>query len=171
MAVLPSVLAMLDLDRPRGTWLLEHPRGEAGSRDRRALRNNMVVPAAKRASLEPVTTHDLRHTAASLAIAAGADVKMIQAMLGHASATLTMDTYGHLFEGGLDGVQPRRRACSPINSATQAVLSPLTEVDDPVRSCGNLMANPVVHHRCGQPRQVLHLANREPGHAFQGLLE
>lgn len=51
-----------------------------------------------------MTTHDLRHTAASLAIAAGADVKMVQAMLGHASVTLTMDTYGHLFEGGLDGV-------------------------------------------------------------------
>ena len=29
---------------------------------------------------------------------------MVQATLGHASATLTMDTYGHLFEGGLDGV-------------------------------------------------------------------
>ncbi|MBB1512026.1 tyrosine-type recombinase/integrase [Tessaracoccus sp. MC1627] len=102
--ILPSVLAMLDLDRPRGRWLLEHPRGEAGSRDRRALRNNVVAPAAARAGLGAVTTHDLRHTAASLAIAAGADVKMVQAMLGHASATLTMDTYGHLFEGGLDGV-------------------------------------------------------------------
>lgn len=102
--VLQSVLAMLDLERPRGQWLLEHPRGDAGSRDRRALRNNVIVPAAKKAGLGSVTTHDLRHTAASLAIAAGADVKMVQAMLGHASATLTMDTYGHLFEGGLDGV-------------------------------------------------------------------
>ena len=45
--VLPSVLEMLDLDRPRGQWLLEHPRGDAGSRDRRALRNNMIVPAGE----------------------------------------------------------------------------------------------------------------------------
>ena len=36
-----------------------------------------------------VTTHDLRHTAASLAIAAGADVKMVQAMLGHADLGTT----------------------------------------------------------------------------------
>ena len=105
--VLPSVLAMLDLDRPRGRWLLEHPRGEAGSRDRRALRNNVVAPAAARAGLGAVTTHDLRHTAASLAIAAGADVKMVQAMLGHGSAAMTLDLYGHLWAGGLDGVAAR----------------------------------------------------------------
>ena len=48
--------------------------------------------------------HELRHTAASLAIAAGADVKVVQQMLGHASATMTMDTYGHLFDNRLDEV-------------------------------------------------------------------
>jgi integrase len=41
----------------------------------------------------------MRHTAASLAIAAGASVKGVQSMLGHASATLTLDRYGHLFDG------------------------------------------------------------------------
>jgi hypothetical protein len=40
--------------------------------------------------------HDLRHTAASLAIAAGAHPKQIQEMLGHSSITLTLDRYGHL---------------------------------------------------------------------------
>ena len=48
--------------------------------------------------------HQLRHTAASLAIAAGADIKVVQQMLGHASATMTLDTYGHLFEDRLDEV-------------------------------------------------------------------
>jgi len=48
--------------------------------------------------------HELRHIAASPAIAAGADVKVVQQMLGHASATMTMDTYGHLFENRLDEV-------------------------------------------------------------------
>lgn len=43
-----------------------------------------------------VTPHKLRHTAASLAIASGADVNVVQTMLGHKSATLTLDTYGHL---------------------------------------------------------------------------
>jgi len=48
--------------------------------------------------------HQLRHTAASLAIASGADVKVVQQMLGHGSATMTLDTYGHLFDDRLDEV-------------------------------------------------------------------
>jgi integrase len=51
-----------------------------------------------------VTPHDLRHTAASLAIAAGANVKAVQRMLGHASAAMTLDTYADLFEDDLDQV-------------------------------------------------------------------
>ena len=49
-----------------------------------------------------LTPHDLRHTAASLAIQAGANVKAVQRMLGHATATLTLDRYGHLFDDDLD---------------------------------------------------------------------
>jgi integrase len=48
--------------------------------------------------------HELRHTAASLAIASGADVKVVQQMLGHSSAAATMDVYGHLFSDRLDEV-------------------------------------------------------------------
>ncbi|GAA1980391.1 hypothetical protein GCM10009799_01910 [Nocardiopsis rhodophaea] len=51
-----------------------------------------------------LTPHKLRHTAASLAIAAGADVKVVQTMLGHATATMTLDRYGHLFPDRLDEV-------------------------------------------------------------------
>ena len=46
----------------------------------------------------------MRHTAASLAIAHGADIKVVQQMLGHHSATMTMDTYGHLFDNRLSEV-------------------------------------------------------------------
>ena len=49
-----------------------------------------------------VTPHDLRHTAASLAISAGANVKAVQTMLGHASAVLTLDTYADLFPDDLE---------------------------------------------------------------------
>lgn len=41
--------------------------------------------------------HDLRHYFASLLIASGANVKVVQARLRHASATTTLDVYGHLF--------------------------------------------------------------------------
>ena len=45
----------------------------------------------------PLRVHDLRHTAASLAIRAGGSIKSLQMQLGHQSATLTLDRYGHLF--------------------------------------------------------------------------
>ena len=55
-------------------------------------------------TFERVTIHDLRHTAASLAISAGANVKAVQRMLGHASAAMTLDTYADLFDDDLDAV-------------------------------------------------------------------
>jgi integrase len=48
---------------------------------------------ADRAGLPPIRLHDLRHGAASLALAAGADLKVVQDMLGHSSIVLTADTY------------------------------------------------------------------------------
>lgn len=63
---------------------------------------------AERKLLPPVmprvTPHDLRHTAASLAISSGANVKAVQHMLGHASAAMTLDTYADLFDDDLDAV-------------------------------------------------------------------
>lgn len=41
--------------------------------------------------------HDLRHYLASLLIASGSDVKVVQARLRHASATTTLNTYAHLW--------------------------------------------------------------------------
>jgi len=46
--------------------------------------------------LPKLTVHDLRHTHASLLLAAGVDVKVIQERLGHASAMVTLNTYAHL---------------------------------------------------------------------------
>jgi len=70
-------------------------------------RRRVFDPAVARTGLDGVTPHSLRHSAASLAIAAGASVKAVQAMLGHASATLTLDRYGHLFPDELDAVAER----------------------------------------------------------------
>jgi integrase len=55
-------------------------------------------------SFPSITPHDLRHTAASLAISAGANVKAVQRMLGHAKASMTLDTYADLFDTDLDDV-------------------------------------------------------------------
>ncbi len=103
--LVPRVLDMLDLERPKREPLLVHPRGNRMRPD--TFRWQVVLPAARRAGIEGLTTHDLRHTAASLAIRSGADVKMVQEMLGHASAAMTLDLYGHLFHSGLDDVATR----------------------------------------------------------------
>ena len=60
--------------------------------------------AVERSSVPRVTIHDLRHTAASLAISAGVNVKALQRMLGHASAAMTLDVYSDLFDDDLDAV-------------------------------------------------------------------
>ncbi len=51
-----------------------------------------------------VRVHDLRHTCASLAIRSGANVKVVQKLLGHKTATLTLDRYGHLYPDDLETV-------------------------------------------------------------------
>lgn len=67
---------------------------------------NPAIEAARAvdAGFLDATPHDLRHTAASLAISARANVKAVQTMLGHKSAALTLDTYSDLFPADLDGV-------------------------------------------------------------------
>lgn len=60
--------------------------------------------AVKRASIPRITPHDLRHSAASFAVSAGANVKAVQKMLGHSSAAMTLDVYADLFDGDLDSV-------------------------------------------------------------------
>lgn len=51
--------------------------------------------------------HDLRHTTASIAISAGANVKAVQKLLGHKDAKETLNTYASLFERDLDEVADR----------------------------------------------------------------
>jgi len=53
----------------------------------------------KRAGLDNVRFHDLRHTFASLMLLRGAKPKVISEALGHASVAFTMDVYSHIIEG------------------------------------------------------------------------
>lgn len=50
----------------------------------------------KKIGLPDVRFHDLRHTYAVLAIKSGDDIKTVQENLGHATATFTLDVYGHV---------------------------------------------------------------------------
>jgi integrase len=70
-------------------------------------RQRVWDPAVAAAGLTGLTPHDLRHTAASLAIASGASVKHVQRMLGHKDAAMTLNVYASLFEDDLDDVSDR----------------------------------------------------------------
>jgi hypothetical protein len=65
-------------------------------------------PAARAAGLPAaLRVHDLRHTCASLLIREGASIKAVQHHLGHKSASITLDRYGHLFPEELDHLADR----------------------------------------------------------------
>jgi integrase len=81
-------------------WLFGAPRG--GPLGEANWKRSVGWTAACRAIGRPTfRVHDLRHTCASLWLAAGADPKVVQRILGHASAAMTMDLYGHLIDQNL----------------------------------------------------------------------
>jgi integrase len=59
-------------------------------------------PLLKRAGLPAIRLHDLRHTCATILLVAGKHPKYVQELLGHASISITLDTYSHVIEG-MDG--------------------------------------------------------------------
>ncbi|WP_228373535.1 site-specific integrase [Demequina gelatinilytica] len=110
---IPNELA-LELSKGVGerTWMLEDALGvQAGTwaveRAVRAARKAAGLPEAFR-------YHDLRHYFASLLIASGCDVKVVQARLRHASATTTLNTYAHLWP---DAEESTRAAVAVVLAA------------------------------------------------------
>ncbi len=88
-------------DRDLEDWLLpdEHDNVWTAARWRRVWASMTTA-----AGLEGIDTYTLKHTAASMAIASGADPKTIQRMLGHRTAAMTLDIYGHLWDEHLDAL-------------------------------------------------------------------
>lgn len=66
------------------------------AQDANNLRARVLKPAAKRAGLEAIGFHTLRHTFASALIARGATIVQVQRALGHATAAFTLTVYAHL---------------------------------------------------------------------------
>lgn len=89
-------------------------------------------PAVVRAGLPPETRfHDLRHTYASLMIAAGVNPKRLSVWMGHTTVSLTMDRYGHLYDDEsapavLDALcaRPSAEPDSDSTTASVTVLKP-----------------------------------------------
>jgi integrase len=53
-------------------------------------------PLRERAELPDIRFHELRHSAATLYLARGVNLKIVQEILGHANISVTMDTYSHV---------------------------------------------------------------------------
>ena len=70
----------------------------------------------------------LRHTTASVWLAAGADPKVVQRVLGHATASMTMDLYGHLVDGNL---WQAARMVGGISGAAESPEPHDQETEDP----------------------------------------
>ena len=60
------------------------------------VRTRSFHPLLEKAGLPRIRFHDLRHTAATLLLAAGENPKVIQEMLGHSSISMTLDRYSHV---------------------------------------------------------------------------
>jgi hypothetical protein len=81
-------------------WLFDAPKG-GPLRESNWKRSVGWSAATAAAGVPGFRVHDLRHAAASVWLAAGADPKVVQRVLGHATAAMTMDLYGHLVDGNL----------------------------------------------------------------------
>jgi integrase len=91
--------------RPRDPEDLVFPAPLGGPLRPHTWIKSFFKPAVRAAGLpEDLRLYDLRHTCASLLIAQGASVKAVQAQLGHATASITLDTYGHLFPSEMEAL-------------------------------------------------------------------
>lgn len=81
-------------------WLFNAPEG-GPLRESNWKRSVGWSAATSAAGVPGFRVHDLRHTAASVWLAAGADPKVVQRVLGHATAAMTMDLYGHMMDANL----------------------------------------------------------------------
>jgi integrase len=85
--------------RQLGPWIVQ--RAARNAREALAERDAEAIAEGRKADVvglpDDFRYHDLRHFYASLLIASGANVKVVQARLRHASAKTTLDTYAHLW--------------------------------------------------------------------------
>ena len=113
-----SVLLALPTGDSEGDYVFRNRAGEPIDPDNlvRVFDRHLTL-----AGLPPIRFHDLRHTHASLLIAADVNVKAIQVRLGHSKISTTLDVYGHLLPSAFQGV------CERLDSLIQGTNKAQTE--------------------------------------------
>jgi integrase len=92
------------------------------------FRRDHFDAAATAAGLDGLTPQELRHAAASLAVAVGANVKAVRRIVGHASAAMTLDVYAGRFDVDLDGVADRMDALGRAAVAHPLPKAPIVDL-------------------------------------------
>jgi integrase len=90
--------------RGKGPEDLVFPGPQGGYLPRPKSGRGWFAIAVERSGVQSITPHDLRHTCASLAVSAGANVLAVSRMLGHKDASVTLKVYADLFDSDLDAV-------------------------------------------------------------------
>jgi hypothetical protein len=128
-------LALRTAGRPGDEPRFVGPRSHSWMRDR-TFRRGWLTSGAAAIGQAGLTPHELRHTAASLAIPAGANVKALQRMLGHASAEVTLNVYSDLVDGDLNDVATRLDPVAARRSVSDLRPTPVPagEGESPVTS-------------------------------------
>ncbi len=101
--LVPALVPIVDrwsAGKAPDAWLFNAPKG-GPLRESNWKRSVGWSTATSSAGVPGFRVHDLRHTAASVWLAAGADPKVVQRVLGHATAAMTMDLYGHMVDANL----------------------------------------------------------------------
>jgi integrase len=85
---------MIDMGWSDMPWVFCNVRG--GPLRRTHFHKSVFKPLLKKAGLPDIRFHDLRHTSATLLLAAGVHPKVVQERLGHSQISITLDTYSHV---------------------------------------------------------------------------
>ena len=123
------------------------------------FRDRVFKPGLRESGLGSMKIHELRHTAASIAVASGANVNALQRMLGHASAQMTLDVYAGLFDSDLDNLADGLNSTYLLTHAD----SVLTEQEEPGRPDMAVIAEKSNVIRLF-PESRLSESNRRPTH-------
>lgn len=106
--------------RPKSEWIFTDKNGDPLHKEgmlRYQFRRALIAVELATEEESFVRFHDLRHTHATQLLAAGCNVKVVQERLGHASAKMTLDVYGHF----VTSLQKEAAAATDAMYRTQTV--------------------------------------------------
>jgi len=110
-----------------------------GPLQRHNLAHRYFRKILEEAGLPQIRLYDLRHTAATLALAAGVPVKVVSEMLGHSSVALTLDVYSHVLPHMQEDAARRMAALLEESESDQAAKRHTRGTQATKRLSGKLM--------------------------------